>query len=151
MMKKVKAMIAALALEPANALAVEAMMREIAVSDAKIGLLGKACDDAISRVIEMNDKIVELERKLQEEQEFACKSAQRYTGRIDRLWEVIEEKNETIKEMGEKIDADAALVVSVREMPFVCFADDPFAAFAAVVKADIDGAPIDWSKWPGVL
>lgn len=123
---------------------VQEMIDEIEAAEAEIGLLGKAADDSIGRVIEMNHRLVELER---------------YNARLVKDcddvvtgFDVLDaQSNATIREMGELIDDYAALVVSFREMPFMCFANDPIAALAAIVKADIDKAPIDWKQWPGVI
>lgn len=89
--------------------------------------------------------ISELEAKLATVKASYQDSLRSLSQRFDELEA---QSNATIREMGEKIDADAALAVSFREMPFVCFADDPHAAIAAIVKADVDGAPVDWTMWP---
>lgn len=133
---------------------VQEMINEVEACEAKIGLLTKAADESIGRVIEMNDRIVELKGALeikQESLEVMYKAQNQAHERIMALNVKLFAAENAVKEMGEKIDADAALVVSLREMPFMCFADDPHAAIAAIVKADIDGAPIDWKQWPVVI
>lgn len=156
-MKKVKEFIG-VALQQFHDLApgpeIKAMMDEIVEAETKIEELGKALDDSVGRVIEMNDKIEGLELALVRNQErlgVMYKEQHRYRERIEAMKAQLFAAESAVKEMGEKIDADAALVVSLREMPFMCFADDPHAALAAIVKADVDGAPVDWSKWPVVV
>lgn len=104
------------------------------------------------RVKDMSDLIGRLTDKLKNRDAMIKEMKTDFHARIRELSmrfdELDAQSNATIREMGEKIDADAALVVSLREMPFVCFADDPHAAIAAIVKADVDGAPVDWSRWP---